>query len=129
MVVTTSDRPDLERGALKPEQILAGTPATRWLTVAESPDEALSVALWECTPGSFRWHFYSDEVVHLLAGEVEITDQTGRVAVLVAGSVAFFVAGSDSVWVVRRTIRKLAVFRSPPPSLPRRLLDALARRR
>ena len=127
MVVSTTGREDLEAHALAPEQIISGAPTTRRLTVAESPDEGMAVALWECTPGSFRWHFYSDEVVHILVGEVAITDHTGRTEVLVPGSVAFFAAGTHSTWVVRQTIRKLAVFRSAPPSLPRRVLERIKR--
>jgi len=125
MTVTVAARDDLAAGALRPEQILAGSPRTRQLTLAESADAGFAAALWECTPGSFRWDFHSDEVVHILEGEVEITDHTGLRATLRPGSVAYFAAGSHAIWTVTRTLKKLAVFRSPPPSLPRQVLEAV----
>lgn len=123
MSVTDCHRDDLTTGKLRADQILGGDPSTRHVTLSSSPDEAMSTSLWECMPGTFRWQYRSDEVVHILSGEVDVTDHTGKVATLVPGSVAYFPAGSHAVWIVKKPLRKLAVFRSATPSLRRRVLN------
>lgn len=123
MSVTDCHRDDLTTGKLREDQILGGDPSTRYVTLASSPDEAMSTSLWECMPGTFRWQYRSDEVVHILTGEVDVTDHTGKIATLVPGSIAYFPAGSHAVWIVKKPLRKLAVFRSPVPSLSRRVLN------
>ena len=60
-----------------------------------------------------------------MSGEVDVTDHTGKIATLVPGSIAYFPAGAHAIWVVKRPLRKLAVFRSHKPSLPRRVLSRI----
>ena len=71
---------------------------------------------WSCTPGRFEWHYAVDETVHIISGEVLVTDENGKIHRLGPGDMAFFPAGSHSVWQVTKTVRKLAVCRH---SLPR----------
>jgi hypothetical protein len=70
---------------------------------------------WSCTPGRFEWHYAVDETVHIISGEVLVTDENGKIHRLGPGDMAFFPAGSHSVWQVTKTVRKLAVCRHSMP--------------
>jgi hypothetical protein len=56
-------------------------------------------------------------MVHILSGEVIITDQSGIERRLGPGDTAFFPAGSSSVWQVIRDVRKVAVCHVAVPQL------------
>lgn len=99
-------------------QILAGQPVARGRDLGVSPDGLLSYALWDCTAGRFRWHFRSDEIVHILDGAVAVrAGDDGTPRQLGVGSVAYFPAGLHTIWEVDTYVRKLAVFRSAPGGL------------
>jgi hypothetical protein len=70
---------------------------------------------WSCTPGRFEWHYAVDETVHIISGEVFVTDEHGKVHRLGPGDMAFFPAGSHCVWRVTKEVRKLAVCRHSMP--------------
>ena len=70
---------------------------------------------WSCTAGRFNWHYSVDETVHIVAGEVFITDDSGEERRLGPGDSAFFPAGSRSVWRVPVAVRKVAVCRQAMP--------------
>jgi uncharacterized protein len=70
---------------------------------------------WSCTPGRFEWHYAVDETVHIISGEVFVTDENGKSHRLGPGDMAFFPAGSHSVWDVTKEVRKLAVCRHSMP--------------
>ena len=53
--------------------------------------------------------------MHIISGEVIVTDEQGRVHRLGPGDMAFFPAGSHSVWLVTKEVRKLAVCRQSMP--------------
>jgi uncharacterized protein len=91
------------------EWILDGCPQARATAIAHSRDGAMTVIAWSCTKGRFRWQYRVDEMVHILSGEVIITDQTGTERRLGPGDTAFFPAGSSSVWQVIQDVRKVAV--------------------
>ena len=102
--------------------IIEGAPQVRSLRVAESADGTSSVMVWSCTPGRFNWHYTVDETLHVISGQVLVTDEKGEVRRLGPGDMAFFPAGSRSVWQVVEPLRKLAVCRH---SMPRPLGYAL----
>jgi uncharacterized cupin superfamily protein len=52
--------------------------------------------LGRARPASSRWHYAVDETVHIISGEVIVTDEQGRVHRLGPGDMAFFPAGSHS---------------------------------
>ncbi|MEZ4369097.1 MAG: cupin domain-containing protein [Kofleriaceae bacterium] len=108
----------LEPRPIAQSQILAGTPVAQGKTLGISPDGLLSYALWDCTAGTFRWHFRSDEIVHILEGEVRVRRGDAEAPRrLGPGDVAYFPAGLHTVWEVDTYVRKLAVFRSQPGGL------------
>jgi uncharacterized cupin superfamily protein len=91
-----------------------------------SADGKLDCGVWECTPGAFRISYRSDELVHILEGEVTVTVGY-EVHRLTAGSVAYFPAGTDAVWDVSKTVRKVWVYRTPTPTLRERARRKLRR--
>lgn len=92
-------------------EVLEGSPVTRSLDLTRSPDGKLTTNLWDCTAGSFRWYYSTDEVVHVLEGEVHVTAEDGRRQTLRAGDVGHFTKGTHAVWEVPRYVKKLAIHR------------------
>ena len=99
------------------EWVLDGTPQARATAIAHSRDGAMTVIAWSCTKGRFRWHYQVDEMAHILAGEVFITDQSGIERRLGAGDTVFFRAGTSNVWLITQDIRKVAVCHVAVPKL------------
>jgi uncharacterized cupin superfamily protein len=91
------------------EWVLEGSPWAQATAIAHSRDGAMTVIAWSCTKGRFRWQYHVDEMVHLLSGEVFVTDETGSERRLGPGDTAFFPAGSSAVWRVTQDVRKVAV--------------------
>ncbi len=83
--------------------------------VAESADGTSSVMVWSCTAGRFNWHYSVEETLHIISGEVFVTDENGEVRRLGPGDMAFFPAGSRSTWHVPKEVLKLAVCRHSMP--------------
>lgn len=113
-------------------QVLDGNPVTRSCDLHKSREGGVSMNLWDCTAGRFRWDFLSDELVQILEGEVQITGADGTVRVLRAGDTAHFPAGSSFVWDVPNYVKKLAMHRAASTLPDRALLKAtrtFARRR
>src|SRR5262249_1067999 len=66
--------------------------------LARSQDGASTVMAWSCTAGRFNWHYTVDETVHIISGEVFVTNEKGEECRLGPGDMAFFPAGSRSTW-------------------------------
>ena len=115
-VFTDDARDDWCDCPIDPAWILDGSPRARIVTLANGRDDWATTALWDCTPGTFDWHFAWDETVHVLDGVVEVTMPDGVRHRLVRGSVAFFPAGSRAIWRVIEPVRKLAVCRRALPA-------------
>jgi uncharacterized cupin superfamily protein len=122
-----TSRSDLEPQPIEPSWIKEGTPIARATTLSASPDGTLTAGLWDCTAGTFRWIYSVDEIVHILEGEVRVSDGT-RTQVLVPGSVAYFPCGLEAVWEVPKYVKKMFILRGIKRSLPQRILAILARR-
>jgi len=104
-------RTDWRPAPIDPAWILGGTPRADYIPLASGEDGYSSVSLWRCTEGRFRWTFGWEETVHILKGEVEVTDAAGNEGVLRAGSVALFQGGSTAIWNVVAPVEKMAVCR------------------
>ena len=70
-------RGDLGPAPIFPAHVRTGAPVGRSLRLAESPDGRLVTDLWDCTAGSFDWYFDSDEIAHILDGEVHVRRRFG----------------------------------------------------
>ncbi|HKU38549.1 MAG TPA: cupin domain-containing protein [Polyangiales bacterium] len=93
--------------------ILAGEPVARAITITESRDKRYRSGVWECTAGTFEWHFGVDEIIHILEGEVFVEDGDGRQLHLKPGDVAHFPAGTSTRWHVPQHVRKFFTHREP----------------
>jgi uncharacterized cupin superfamily protein len=118
-------RDDLAPSPIDPAHVLAGEPVARSLPLTRSADGLVSTHLWDCTAGRFRWNFGVDEIVHILDGEVHVTDSDGSTVVLRTGDVGHFPSGASTEWFVPEYVRKLAFHRAAPP---RGRLEQVARR-
>ena len=112
----------LKPAPIVPGWIIEGDPQAQAKELARSDDGTSVVVAWSCTAGRFHWHYSVDETVHVISGEVFITNDDGHERRLGPGDMAFFPAGSSSLWRVPCSVRKLAVCRH---SLPQPLGFAL----
>jgi uncharacterized cupin superfamily protein len=123
-----AQRRDLDHAPITGDHVIAGAPVARSVKLTESADGLLSTHLWDCTAGRFHWYFGVEEIVHILDGEVRVTDDRGETVILRTGDVGHFALHSHSVWDVPEYVRKLAFHRAPRPvSLPVRAFRKLSR--
>jgi uncharacterized protein len=115
VVFAAPARVELDSNPVCPDWIVEGTPQARAKCLARSADGTSSIMAWSCTPGCFEWYYAVDETVHIIHGEVFVTDEAGRIHRLGPGDLAFFPAGSRSIWRVTKEVRKLAVCRHSMP--------------
>ncbi len=115
IVVADPSTVSLEPAPIQPDWILEGAPEARAKVLARSGDRTSVVWAWSCTVGRFNWHYDVDETVHIISGEVFIANEDGVERRLGPGDMAFFPAGSSSVWRVTADVRKLAVCRHTLP--------------
>jgi uncharacterized cupin superfamily protein len=115
IVIAPPAEVELAPAPIPTDWILAGTPEARSRQLARSHDGASSVMAWSCTAGRFNWHYTVDETVHIISGEVFVTNEKGEECRLGPGDMAFFPAGSHSTWRVPVAVRKLAVCRQAMP--------------
>jgi uncharacterized protein len=106
---------ELAPDPIRPHWIIEGTPQARSKRLAQSADGTAMIMAWSCTAGRFNWHYAVDETLHIISGEVFVTDENGAIRRLLPGDMAFFPAASRSTWHVPRYVRKLAVCRHGMP--------------
>jgi uncharacterized cupin superfamily protein len=109
----------LEPQPINPSWILSGTPQARSSPHSSGADGGSSTNVWDCSAGSFHWHFGWDETVLILDGGVTVTSPTGEVTALKSGDVAYFPAGTVWTWEVASYVRKLAFHRRPSSRIDR----------
>lgn len=95
--------------------IIEGRPEAKSKCLGRSADGTASIMAWSCTPGRFTWHYNVDEVIHIISGEIVVTDENGGRRRLGPGDMVFFPAGSVSEWQVVKEVRKFAVCRHSMP--------------
>jgi uncharacterized protein len=113
---------ELEPAPIPAAWIIEGAPQARSKRLAYSADSTSTIMAWSCTPGRFDWYYTVDETLHIISGEVFVTDEKGATRRIGPGDMVFFPAGSRSTWHVTKEVRKLAVCRH---SMPRPLGFAL----
>jgi uncharacterized protein len=115
------DDDDLAPAPIDPAWIVEGAPVARARAVSVDQDGSIRVWLWECSAGRFDWRYgKSDETVHILAGEAELTTSDGSTFMIRAGDVVHFPNGETIQWFVPRYIKKVAFF-SSHVAWPRRM--------
>jgi uncharacterized cupin superfamily protein len=100
---------------IEPTWILEGSPRARGAVLVQSADRKVSSGLWECSAGRFKWTFGWDEFVHVLEGEVTISQPGGPAVTLKAGDTAHFPLGLTTEWLVPRYVRKAFTVRTAEP--------------
>jgi uncharacterized cupin superfamily protein len=113
-VITSLDRVKLERSEMDPSWIISGVPATRSAMLDRSRDGLAFTSVWVCPPSEFRWHYYVDEVIYVLAGKAMLT-YGSKSTEIGPGTVVTFHAGTVVHWRVIEEVRKLAVWRHAMP--------------
>lgn len=100
---------------IEPSWILEGSPRAGGTVLLQSDDKLVSSGLWECSAGKFNWTFAWDEFVHVLEGEVTITEAGGETYTLRPGDFAHFPRGLKSEWHVANYVKKVFTIRTPEP--------------
>ena len=114
IIACTTDM-ELSAAPIDPSWIIEGTPRARNRVLAYSSDKSAWTMLWDCTAGAFRWTYHFDETVHILEGNVAVTDASGFTRTFGPGDVIFFPAGSVAEWRIASYVRKLAFCHSQMP--------------
>jgi uncharacterized protein len=73
----------------------------------------LDVSVWRSEPATYDYLFERDEAFHVVSGAatIELLD-TGERLELRAGDVAYFTAGTRSVWTITEPFKKFVVMPS-----------------
>ena len=70
--------------------ITEGSPQARSKRLGTSADGTASIMAWSCTPGRFTWRYTVDEIIHIISGEIFVTDENGQQRRLGPGDMVFF---------------------------------------
>jgi uncharacterized protein len=100
---------ELQPAPFPEEWILEGRPQARSREIARSQDGAMSVIVWSCSKGRFRWQYQIDEMLHILSGQVVLADANGVERRVGAGDTVFCPSGTWFTWNVVEDVRKVAV--------------------
>ena len=111
IVMTDPATVELGPDPIPREWVLSGNPEARSTTLARSHDWTSHIVVWDCTAGSFKWHYGSDEVILVLSGEAVMLKENGEERRFGAGELGFFPAGTTCTWRIDDHIRKVAVLR------------------
>jgi uncharacterized cupin superfamily protein len=82
----------------------------RGLELTGGSANELDVGLWRSDPATYDYLFASDEAFHVVAGAatIELPD-TGERIELRVGDIAYFSAGTRSVWTITEPFKKFVV--------------------
>jgi uncharacterized cupin superfamily protein len=83
------------------------SPHVRCCTLHKTLGSSLDV--WEYTPGEFEWQVDTDQSTCVLSGFAEVDLADGRMLSLEPGRTIFLPRGLHGHWIVRDTLRTVAV--------------------
>ena len=95
--------------------VVDGAPKSGTRILATSHDRNSIVWVWECSTGSFIWHYGEDETVYIISGEVFISTDNGEERRLGPGDMAVFPGGVSCKWRVTAPVKKFAITRKDLP--------------
>ncbi len=113
IVMGTAETCELNPEPIDERWILSGKPVARSKVVARTKDWSSSLVVWDCTAGSFRWHYGQDEVIVVISGDLVLLHEDGTERRFSAGDYVFFPAGTVANWRVDNYIRKVALLKEP----------------
>jgi len=117
VVIAATAEAELTPVPIRADWVIEGAPQVRSKRLTTTPDRAATAFVWACSPGRFHWYYDVDEFLHIMEGEVFVTDEKGNVRRLGPGDMAFFPAGAHSVWHVPHEVKKLAICHQHMPVL------------
>jgi len=92
---------------------LSGDQVEASRTLWTSPDGALEIGVWECTPGRFTAsRDTNSETCHILSGRVSLHGPDGRGRQVGAGEMLVLPKGWKGEWTIHETTRKLYILHS-----------------
>lgn len=105
--VVHAARIDLDRAPVPAAQAIGGEPTTG--TIAIDDLDGMEIGVWEMTPGVMR-DVETEEVFVVLSGSatVEFADGSSTLH-LAPGDVVRLATGTETVWTVTETLRKVYV--------------------
>lgn len=107
---------------LDPENVTDGNPDARGVILVQSADRKVSCGLWQCNPSKFEYTMGWDEIVHMLEGELTITEEGGKNYTLAPGDVAYFPTGLKIFCQIeKKPVRKVFFVRTAEPLDPQTL--------
>lgn len=88
--------------------IVSGTPRASGRIDAGGPGHVTRTGIWRCTQGAFTCTEQGDELMTILTGQCEITDQnSGAHSILGPGDSLFIRGGSRVTWTIRKDVTKV----------------------
>jgi len=111
IVVATPATVELEPEPIPSDWIVSGSPEARCKKMVRSRDWTSHIVVWDCTPGSFNWHYGMDEAIVIISGEAFMINHKGEERRFGPGDLAFFPAGSSCTWRVTQHLRKVGILR------------------
>jgi uncharacterized protein len=101
---------DMDPDPMDPSWILEGNPEARSRRLFLDPDRSISATLWDCTAGTFDWHYGGDEIIQIVDGEAELTFPNGTVTVVKPGDIVYFPGAQIVRFHVSRYVRKVSLY-------------------
>ncbi|WP_440312117.1 cupin domain-containing protein [Leucobacter chromiireducens] len=91
-----------------PARVISGTPEASELVLRE--EDGTEIGVWEITPGSFHSSKHGiSEFMYFLSGSGTITRKNGDAIAISPGAFVSLPDGSEVIWDVRETTRKLYI--------------------
>jgi uncharacterized protein len=111
IVMLTPAAVELEPEPFPPGWVVSGSPEARCKKVVRSHDRTSHIVVWDCTPGSFKWHYGMDEAIVVISGEAFMINDEGEERRFGPGDLGFFPAGTSCTWRITEHLRKVGVLR------------------
>jgi uncharacterized cupin superfamily protein len=111
IMVATPATVELEPEPIPPAWIVSGSPDARCKKIVRSHDRTSHIVIWDCTPGSFKWHYCMDETLIIISGEAFMTNDKGEERRFGPGDLGFFPAGTSCTWRITEHLRKVGVLK------------------
>lgn len=102
---------ELEPEPFPPGWVVSGSPQARCKKVVRSDDRTSHIVVWDCTPGSFKWHYGMDEAIVVISGEAFMVNDKGEERRFGPGDLGFFPAGTSCTWRITEHLLKVGVLK------------------
>jgi uncharacterized cupin superfamily protein len=113
----------MESAPINPQWIIEKSPKARCAVIAQG--NGVTSGYWDCTAGTFLWHYEKNEVIKILEGKValrDVSDPKKTYVHLNPPSVVQIEAGAVIEWTVTQYVLKFYVESEPNRSLFKRFL-------